>query len=133
MSGCCRPPLTRAACRQNVHALNSDLHSLAAEWYTKLQQQGRTDMAVVVQPYQEGLGASFDISFLNKLDCFHPSELGHEDLAIGLWNSMLCVGDRANRCGEHFTSGLLPVCPTSSSVFYTGPDVVPGPPPLRKL
>jgi len=61
---------------QNVHALNNDLHTLAAQWHTSLQQQNRTDMAVVVQSYQEGIGPNLTIGFLNKLDCFHPSELG---------------------------------------------------------
>lgn len=51
----------------NVHAFNARLHALAAEWHTKLQTQGRTDMAVVVQPYQEGIGRTLDISFLNGL------------------------------------------------------------------
>jgi len=70
-------------------------------------------MAVVEQSYQEGIGATLDISFLNKLDCFHPSELGHEDLAIGLWNSMLCHS-RADRCSEVF-SRCVPLC--SSPVY----------------
>eukprot|EP00051_Salpingoeca_urceolata_P028092 m.484949 g.484949 ORF g.484949 m.484949 type:complete len:375 (+) comp23604_c0_seq1:115-1239(+) len=114
---------------QNVHALNHQLHVLAEKWQTNLAAQGRTDMAVVVQSYQEGIGASLDFRFLNDLDCFHPSAVGHEDLAIGLWNSMLCVKDRKNRCHESFTPDLPVTCPTTDSVFYTGPDVIPGPPP----
>ena len=45
-------------------------------------------MAVVTQGYQEGVGKTLDHTFLNSLDCFHPSLRGHEDLAIGLWNDM---------------------------------------------
>ena len=114
---------------RNVHTMNARLHKLAADWYTKLKQQGRTDMAVVVQSYQEGIGATLDRSFLSQLDCFHPSALGHEDLAVGLWNSMLCVKGRANRCDTPFTANITAVCPDVNSVFYTGPDVIPGPPP----
>ena len=50
-------------------------------------------------------------------------------LATGLWNSMLCVDGRENRCGEKFSKQLMATCPTADSVFYTGPDVIPGPPP----
>ncbi len=87
-------------------------------------------MAVVVQGYQEGIGSQLDISFLSKLDCFHPSAEAHEELAVGLWDSMLCTADRATRCGIHFSSDLPVTCPTVNSVFYTGPDVIPGPPPM---
>ena len=91
----------------------------------QLSAVGRHDMAVTVQAYQEGIGAQLDFDFLNDLDCFHPSQLGHRDLAIGLWNSMLCTGDRATHCGRPFTRNIVPVCPTSESVFYVGPDVPP--------
>jgi len=113
----------------NVHAFNSKLHQIASSWYTKLKQMGRTDMAVTLQFYQEGIGPTLDLSFLNKLDCFHPSAEAHQDLAIGLWNNMLCVSGRQNRCGMHFVKNLPLVCPNVNSVFYTGPDVIPGPPP----
>ena len=114
----------------NVHAMNDALHDLAAKWYNRIAASNRTDVAVVVQTFQEEIGSTLDASFLNPLDCFHPSTEGHELLAVGLWNSMLCTGDRYNRCGEHFDKSLAPVCPNRTSVFYTGPDVKPGPPPL---
>lgn len=63
---------------KNVHTMNARLHTIAAQWYTTLQQQGRSDMAVVVQGYQEGIGATLDRSFLSKLDCFHPSAIAHQ-------------------------------------------------------
>eukprot|EP00040_Diaphanoeca_grandis_P038567 m.256773 g.256773 ORF g.256773 m.256773 type:complete len:372 (+) comp34681_c0_seq1:128-1243(+) len=114
---------------ETVHLFNSRLHNITAEWYTKLRTMGREkDMAVVTQSFQEGIGKNLDISFLNNLDCFHPSTKAHEDLAIGLWNSMLCTDDRKNRCNETFTPNIQPTCPTVDSVFYTGPDVVPNPP-----
>jgi hypothetical protein len=110
----------------NVHTMNTRLHKMAADWQTKLQD--RKDMAVVLQSFQESIGPTLDISFLNTLDCFHPSAKAHESLAIGLWDSMLCH-DRKSRCGIHFDANMKVTCPTESSVFYTGPDVVPGPPP----
>jgi len=112
---------------RNVHWMNSRQHQFASEWREKLQQQGRTDLAIVSQGFLEGLGAQFDWQFLSKLDCFHPSASAHQALAVGLWNSMLCTDDRANRCGDAVNLDIKPVCPTASSVFYTGPDVVPLP------
>lgn len=113
---------------KNVHTMNAKLHEIAQNWYLKLKAQGRSDMAVTVQAFQEGIGSTLDITFLSRLDCFHPSALAHQELAIGLWDSMLCTGDRANRCNIPFSSNLTVTCPTVDSVFYTGPDVVPNPP-----
>jgi len=116
---------------ENVHIMNNRSHQIAAEWYKKLHDMGRNDMAVVQQSFQEGIGSTLDIEFLNKLDCFHPSTQGHQSLAVGLWDSMLCTKDRHERCGLHFFKDMSPTCPTKDSVFYTGPDVIPGPPPCR--
>ena len=107
---------------ENVHTLNNELHKLAAKWYKKLQDEGRTDMAVTVQGFQEGVGKQLDKEFLNALDCFHPSSKGHETLAIGLWNSMLCANDRQGDCGKPFMPDLVPTCPTVNSTLYVGPD-----------
>ena len=46
-----------------------------------------------------------------------------QDLAIGLWNSMLCTAGRDTQCGRPFVPSLSPYCPTPSDRFYTGPDV----------
>ena len=41
----------------------------------------------------------------------------------------LCgAAGRKDRCGLVFSEQMPVVCPTVDSVFYTGPDVVPGPP-----
>jgi len=112
----------------NVHTLNTQLHTLAAKWHTQLANQGRTDMAVTVQGFMEGVGKQLDHTFLNKIDCFHPSTVGHQDLAVGLWNNMLCTSDRKGHCGQPFKPDLPVTCPTKDSRFYSGIDVVPSPP-----
>jgi len=114
---------------ENVHMLNGKLHEIASKWQAKLAQEGRFDAAVVVQPFMENLQVPIDLNFLNHLDCFHPSALGHQALAAGLWNSMLCTDDRAGRCGQKFSEHGKPVCPDSESFFYAGKDVVPTAPP----
>merc|ERR1712070_409247 len=107
----------------NVQWMNARFHQFSADWQAKLQAQGRKDIAIVTQSSFEGLGPELDNSFLSKLDCFHPSAKAHQDLAIGLWNSMLCVDDREHKCGWGIDS--LATCPTRTSYFYTGPDVSP--------
>jgi hypothetical protein len=78
----------------NIATINLELHSLAKKYQDIIDNRARVDAAVVVQPFLEGVGPDLEISFLNVLDCFHPSTEGHELLATGLWNSMLCVDDR---------------------------------------
>jgi phospholipase B1 len=114
---------------ENVHFMNKRLHKFAADYQAKMQAQGRNDMAFVVQGFTESIGPELDHTFLSSLDCFHPSASAHQDLAVGLWNSMLCVDDREGRCGIVFGPDMPVTCPTESSVFYTGADVIPGPPP----
>lgn len=127
-------PTELATLDRNIHFMNNRLHQFATEWREKLQEQGREDIAIVVQSGFEGIGETLDNTFLSSLDCFHPSALAHQSLGVGLWNSMLCgqgptaVEDRHNRCGIVFTPDMKPICPTKDSVFYTGPDVIPVPP-----
>ena len=110
----------------SVHTFNNRLHEIASNWTSKLKVMGRDgDIAIITQPFMEGVGSTLDLSFLNTLDCFHPSAKAHQDLAIGLWNSMLCNGDRKKQCGIPWTPDLPIVCPDANSVFYTGPDVIP--------
>jgi len=110
---------------ENIHFVNARVHKFASDWQAKLKAQGRSDIAVVAQGFLEGTGAEFDWHFLSKLDCFHPSAEAHEDMAVGLWNSMLCTEDRVGSCGKPFNTSVSVTCPTEKSVFYTGPDVVP--------
>lgn len=113
---------------RNIHYMNNRFHKFAADWRAKLADQGRKDLAIVVQAGHEGIGKTLDWHFLSRLDCFHPSAEAHEAMAIGLWNSMLCTNDRKNRCGIEFSPTMPVLCPNETSFFYTGPDVVPNPP-----
>jgi len=117
-----------AMLNSNIHYMNARFHKFAADWRVKLANQGRSDLAFVSQPFTEGIGKSLDYHFLSRLDCFHPSAEAHETLAVGLWNSMLCDGDRENRCGVEFGPNMPVMCPTETSFFFTGLDVVPKPP-----
>lgn len=116
---------------ENIHYMNKRLHKFASDYQAKMKAQGRTDMAFVVQGFTEGIGPDLDHNFLSSLDCFHPSASAHQDMGIALWNSMLCTDDRKGRCGIVFGPEMPVTCPTESSVFYTGGDVIPGPPPSK--
>jgi len=57
------------------------------------------------------------IQFLSSLDCFHPSREAHQDLAIGLWNTMLLpMKDKP-------VDFIYPVpditCPKNDTLIYT--------------
>ena len=106
---------------ENVHTMNAAIKALAVKWHARLKARGRRDMAVVYQNFLEGIGPQLDISFLSRLDCFHPSTSAHEDLAIGLWNGMLCSAGRASSCGRPFQPNVVPSCPTNASRLYAGP------------
>lgn len=100
----------------NVHAMNARLSSIASNWTDRLTKAGRDDVAVVYQPYLEGIGPTLDITFLNTLDCFHPAAKAHEQLAMGLWASMLCK-DRTTACGRNFPE-TAPYCVPRNATFY---------------
>lgn len=100
----------------NVHAMNARLESVAKNWTIRLSNAGRDDVAVVYQPFLEGIGPTLDISFLNTLDCFHPAAKAHEQLAMGLWASMLCK-DRGTACGHKFPEDTA-YCVPRNATFY---------------
>ena len=64
------------------------------------------------------------IEWLSRLDCFHPSAVGHAIFATGLWNTMLCH-ERKGLCGGGGPAwppaNFTPVCASASSVFYAPP------------
>jgi len=91
--------------------LNTEISRLAAKW-----NHVRPDFAVVAPSMWAGQPIpNFD--FLSKLDCFHPSSLAHNTMAITLWNSML----QGPRQPAPINATEVPVCPNATSVFYSGP------------
>ena len=55
-------------------------------------------------------------SCIMQLDYFHPSLVGHQHMAKGLWNSMLTPA--ANKM-TYFNADEPFVCPDSSTLLYT--------------
>ncbi|XP_069055272.1 phospholipase B1, membrane-associated isoform X2 [Lepisosteus oculatus] len=84
---------------------------------------GREDFAVVTQPFLKNsiipLAADGepDLSFFS-VDCFHFSERGHAEMAIGLWNNMLePVGRKQNF--NNFTHDRNKIrCPSQDQPYF---------------
>jgi phospholipase B1 len=71
--------------------------------------------AIVYQPMFTDLAIP-GLEFLSTLDCFHPSLLAHQQLAIGLWDTMLLPKHQKP------TNGTFPVpitCPNQATLLYT--------------
>mmetsp|Transcript_81212 Transcript_81212/g.156862 ORF Transcript_81212/g.156862 Transcript_81212/m.156862 type:complete len:380 (+) Transcript_81212:42-1181(+) len=90
---------------------NKEISRLATKW-----NHVRPDFAVVAhEMWANQPIPNFD--FLSKLDCFHPSSVGHRTMAVNLWNSML----QRSRQSAPLNPTEEPVCPNATSVFYNGP------------
>eukprot|EP01091_Cochliopodium_minus_P017130 TRINITY_DN6622_c0_g1_i1.p1 TRINITY_DN6622_c0_g1~~TRINITY_DN6622_c0_g1_i1.p1 ORF type:complete len:351 (-),score=87.56 TRINITY_DN6622_c0_g1_i1:35-1087(-) len=71
--------------------------------------------AVVFQPFTRNLVIPNE-SYVSTLDCFHPSLLAHQALAVSVWNSMLLpVGQKPTT----WNPDQLLQCATSSSKIFT--------------
>jgi phospholipase B1 len=80
--------------------------------------QGLNDpqFTVVTQPFGRDTSvASFPIEALSTLDCFHPSALAHEAMAINLWNSMLTPAAKKSTVTQ---LDAVPMCPTADTLIY---------------
>jgi len=91
----------------NAHAI-----SLLGEEFKAKQTK---DFAVVVQPFGAGVRIP-DKTYLSPLDCFHPARIGHEGLAIGLWNNMITP---ASEKKSSWSPGDPLVCANPESLLYT--------------
>jgi len=92
------------------------LASTIAKNFTALaSQQGRTDFAIVVQPFL--INTTITVrSELSAADCFHPSATSHAIAAIALWNNLLTPA--ANK-KTAWSANDVPLCPTADTLLYT--------------
>jgi phospholipase B1 len=80
--------------RQKLDVANAQfnlaLRDIQGSWKEKVMN-GTTgtsqQFAVILHPYNEDSDIPSS-DFLSGLDCFHPSQLGHENFAIATWNSL---------------------------------------------
>jgi len=70
--------------------------------------------ALIYQPMFADM--KIQLEFLSTLDCFHPSLYAHQQMGIGLWNSMLLPASQKQ------TGGVVPItilCPKNDTLLYT--------------
>ena len=94
--------------------INSRIRRVADFW-NALQLP---DFAVAVQPFTRNLHAP-DLSYLSKLDCFHPSRRANEEIAVGLWNSLLSPPQDKPQ-GPAFLPPEDLRCPGPDDLLYVG-------------
>jgi phospholipase B1 len=83
------------------------------DWYA--EKGNLTDFALVIQPFSVGLILP-DITYLSDLDCFHPSLLAHQKVAIAGWNNMITPAAKKKR---YFEPSDPILCPDKDTKLYT--------------
>eukprot|EP00455_Lapot_gusevi_P049966 TRINITY_DN717_c0_g1_i2.p1 TRINITY_DN717_c0_g1~~TRINITY_DN717_c0_g1_i2.p1 ORF type:complete len:347 (+),score=117.81 TRINITY_DN717_c0_g1_i2:49-1089(+) len=113
-------------CNCLFHGTDSDranMDALGQEYAVRLQKLSNKytamkipDFAVVYQPFLRDTVIP-DSSYISTLDCFHPSERAHVEVATYLWNSMLTAVPYKPTAME---PGHSPICPTDeTSLLWT--------------
>lgn len=92
---------------------NGKMRDIAAYY----QGKNYSDFTVVVQPFgRDTMIKDQPTDLLSTLDCFHPSLLAHQGMAVALWNNLLTPA-----ANKKTTLNLTdtPLCPTADTLLYT--------------
>lgn len=106
-------------CAFGSAAMGAEMNSViqrnnAALFNIELNYRSRnlTDFAVVVQPGLKDMEIP-DWHYLSRFDCFHPSRLCHEQIALGLFNNMQQpVGQK----DTNFEPPVKLICPRPNAI-----------------
>jgi len=91
---------------------NTRLKNISDSYYQKY-----TDFGVAVQRFGSNTKLSdMPIAVLSDLDCFHPSLMTHEAMAVATWNNLLTP--YANKKTQ-LDLNDKPMCPTNTTLLYT--------------
>jgi len=93
-----------------LQAYNRRIYKLVQKWKVKKLPE----FAVQHQLFTADLKIP-NITYLSTLDCFHPSLLAHQKLAIAGWNSLLTPFAKKKRT---FNPDDPLLCPTPSTLIY---------------
>lgn len=110
---CAGSPL--AADRQAVTQTSKDYVERVYSIVNKYRLQGKTDFAVVAQPFLTKTKIH-DRSLLSSGDCFHPSNKGQALAAVALWNNM--INPHHLKKTEWHPSDTVQ-CATENTLLYT--------------
>eukprot|EP00042_Codosiga_hollandica_P046695 m.494198 g.494198 ORF g.494198 m.494198 type:complete len:368 (+) comp57288_c0_seq17:77-1180(+) len=102
---------TRTAMDDMTILYNQQIESLASYWNgLKLD-----DFAIVVQPMTYDLVIPNN-TFVSRLDCFHPSLLADEAMAIALWNNMITPAAQKQ---HGIWPNMTALCAQEDTLLYT--------------
>merc|ERR1719353_679866 len=93
---------------------NEDNHKLV-DIADSIASKGYKDFGVVVQPILSEMDIP-DYTYLSTFDCFHPSLLAHQQIALGLWQNLF------EPVGKKKTKLVPPAkmkCPTNADFIYS--------------
>lgn len=103
---------TRQQVDEYAQAYNAKSRALAAQY----QKLNYPDFTVVTQPFgRNAMIKDMPTDLLSTLDCFHPSLIAHEGMAIALWNGMLTPAAQKK---TYFNLTDTPICPTKDTLIY---------------
>jgi hypothetical protein len=86
---------------------NENMETMFNEWNEKLKSGNVSSFAVLYHPFNQ-FSVIPNEQFVSKLDCFHPSILGHQNFAIAVWNSLFISSKKKTKSWD-FQTG--PHCP----------------------
>jgi phospholipase B1 len=67
--------------------INQNLRVIRSDWVERMKQENINSFAVLLHPFNEDAVIPSE-NLVSKLDCFHPSLIGHANFAMGIWNSL---------------------------------------------
>lgn len=103
--------------RQQVDIYTQLYNARSRAVAAKYQALRDPQFTVVAQPFGRNTDvANLPIELLSTLDCFHPSLLAHEAMAIAMWNNMLTPA-AYKKTALNLTD--TPLCPTPDTLLYT--------------
>jgi len=127
---CTKTALGRRCLAARTRAYNSVLENIAEEYaqvyvkaptrsesHLKLHRRPKyNDFAVILgkSATEMNLMEDVPIEFVSPFDCFHPSLLGHQSLAVALWNDLFRPFSQKH---THFHYPLHIYCPSDEDTI----------------
>merc|ERR1712194_74656 len=111
----CPCPFQGAAARATVQNVtvqdNAMMYGIAKGFSSK-------DFAVVVQPAIDMMDVP-DWTYLSRFDCFHPSLITHQQVALALWTNLF---QSVSKKTDDFDLPVKMYCPTDDDTIFSAAD-----------
>jgi len=107
---------TNAAGLRRADEAATRMRQRAREIVARFQAKNLTKFGVTYLPFTEGVDLNtFPTEMVSSLDCFHPSYICHQQLAIGVWNQLFTP---AYLRSSSWRLGIDPMCPSPNMRFH---------------